>query len=42
MEFDLAQTRVKLKEALARVKSVERVITVDLPHAIVVSFLRSL
>ena len=39
MESDLAQTRVKLEEALERVKSIERAVTVDLPHATVVSFL---
>ena len=40
MESDLYQTRVKLEEALERMKSFERVVTIDLPHAIVVSFLR--
>ena len=39
MESDLAQTRVKLKEALERVKSIERVVMVDLPHATTVSFM---
>ena len=39
MESDLAQTRVKLEEALEWVKSVERVVMVDLPHATTVSFL---
>ena len=41
MEFDLAQTRVKLEEALERVKSVQQVVAVDLPHVVEVSFLRS-
>ena len=40
VESDLAQTRVKLDEAQEQVKSVERVVTVDLTHATVVSFLR--
>ena len=41
MESDLAQTRVKLEEALERVKSVQQVVLVDLPHVIEVSFLCS-
>ena len=41
MESDLAQTRVKLEEALERVKSVQQAVTVDLPHIGEVSFLRS-
>jgi len=41
MESDLAQTRVKLEEALERVKSVQQAVTVDLPHVIEVSFLCS-
>ena len=40
VESDLVKTRVKLEEALERVKSVERVVTIDLPYAIAVSFLR--
>ena len=39
VESDLTRTRVKLEEALEWVKSVERVVSVDLPYAIVVSFL---
>ena len=39
MESNLAQTRVKLEEALERVKSIERVVMVDLPYATAVSFL---
>ena len=38
MESDLAQTRVKLEEALERVKFVQHVVTVDLPCVTVVSF----
>jgi hypothetical protein len=41
MESDLAQTRVKLEEALEQVKFVQQAVTVDLPHVIEVSFLRS-
>ena len=41
MEYDLAQTRVKLEEALERVKFIHQVVTVDLPHDIEVGFLRS-
>ena len=40
MESDLAQTRVKLEEALERVRSVQQVVSVDLPHVTEVSFLR--
>jgi len=40
MEFDLAQTRVKLEEALERVKSVHQAVTFDLPRIIEVGFLR--
>ena len=40
VESDLARTRVKLEEALERVKSIERVVMIDLPYATVVSFLR--
>ena len=40
MESGLAQTRVKLEEALEWVKSIEWVVTVDLPYATAVSFLR--
>ena len=39
MESDLAQTRVKLEEALERVKVVHQVVTVDLPHITEVSIL---
>ena len=38
---DLALTRVKLKEALERVKLIQQAMTVDLPHVVEVSFLRS-
>ena len=41
MESDLAQTRVKLEEALEWVKSVQQAVTVDLPHVTKVSFLHS-
>ena len=41
MESDLAQTGVKLEEALEQVKSVQQAVTVDLPHVTEVSFLRS-
>ena len=41
MEFDLAQTRVKLKEALERLKSVQQAVTVDLPRIVEVGFPRS-
>ena len=40
MEFDLAQTRVKLEEALEQVKVVHQAVTIDLPHITNVSFLR--
>ena len=39
MESDLAQTRVKLKEALERVKSIQQAVTVDLPCIVEVGFL---
>ena len=39
MESDLTQTRVRLEEALERVKFVHRAVTVDLPHAAEVSSL---
>ena len=39
MESDLAQTSVKLEEALERVKSIQQAVSVDLPHVIEVSFL---
>ena len=39
MESDLTQTKVKLEEALERVKSVQQAITIDLPYVIEVSFL---
>ena len=32
MESDLAQTRVKLEEALEWVKSIQQVVMVDLPY----------
>ena len=38
-ESDLAKTRVKLEEALERVKSVQQAVTVDLPRITEVSFL---
>ena len=41
MESDLAQTRVKLEEALERVKVVHQSVMVDLPRVAEVSFLRS-
>ena len=41
MEFNLAQTRVKLEEALERVKFIQQVVMVDLPWVIEVSFLLS-
>ena len=41
MESDLAQTRVKLEEALEQVKSVHQAVTVDLPHISEVGFLHS-
>ena len=41
MESDLTQTRVKLGEALERVKFVQQMVMVDLPHVTEVSFLRS-
>ena len=40
MESDLVQTRVKLEEALERVKSVQQAVMVDLPCIAEVSFLR--
>ena len=39
MESDLAQTRVKLKEALERVQFVQQAVMVDLPRVAEVSFL---
>ena len=41
MESDLAQTRVKLEEALERVKAIQQAVTVDLPRVAEVSFLRT-
>ena len=41
MESDLTLTKARLKEALEMVELVHQVITVDLPHIIDVSFLRS-
>ena len=39
MEFDLAQTRARLEEALEWVKSIHQAVRVDLPHIVEVSFL---
>ena len=39
LEFDLAQTKARLKEALERVESVHQAVTVDLPRVAEVSFL---
>ena len=39
MESDLAQTRVKLEEALERVKFVQQAVTIDLPRIVEVGFL---
>ena len=39
MESDLTQTRARLEEALERVKSVHRVVMVDLPRVVEVSSL---
>ena len=39
VESDLTRTRVKLEEALERVKSVQQAVTVDLPRITEVSFL---
>jgi len=41
MESDLAQTRVKLEEALEWAKSVQQAVTINLPHVIEVIFLCS-
>ena len=41
MESDLAQTRVKLEEALEQVKSIQQAVKVDLPRVTEVSFLHS-
>ena len=41
MESNLAQTRVKLEEALEQVKVVHQAVTVDLPHVVEVGFLHS-
>ena len=41
MEFDLAQTKARLEEALERVKLVHQAVTVDLPHVAEVSFLHT-
>ena len=38
MESDLAQTRMKLEEALEWVKVVHQAVMVDLPHVVEVSF----
>ena len=39
MESDLAQTKVKLKEALERVELIHQVVSVNLPSIAEVSFL---
>ena len=39
MEFDLAQTKARLKEALERIELVHQVVTADLPRIVEVSFL---
>ena len=39
MEFDLAQTKARLKEALERIELVHQVVTADLPRITEVSFL---
>ena len=39
MESDLAQTKVKLKEALEQVELIHHAVSVDLPHIVEVSFL---
>ena len=39
MESDLAQTKVKLREALEQVELVHQAVSVDLPHVAEVSFL---
>ena len=41
MEFDLALTKVRLKEALERVELIHQAMTVDLPCVVEVSFLHS-
>ena len=41
MESDLAQTRMRLEEALERVKSVHQAVIINLPRVIEVSFLHS-
>jgi hypothetical protein len=41
MESNIAQTRVKLEEALERVKVIPQAVMVNLPHVVEVSFLRS-
>ena len=41
MEFDLALTKVKLKEALDRVELINQAMTIDLPCIVEVSFLCS-
>ena len=40
MEYDLTQTKARLKEALERVKLIHQVVSVDLPCITEVSFLR--
>ena len=39
MEFDLALTKARLKEALERVKLIHQAMTIDLPHIVEVSSL---
>jgi len=39
MESDLAQTKVRLEEALVQVKLIHQAVTIILPHIIEVSFL---
>ena len=41
MEFDLALTKAKLKEALERVELIHQAMNVDLPRIVEVSFLCS-
>ena len=41
MEFDLALTKARLKEALERVELIHQAMTVDLPRVVEVSFLCS-
>ena len=41
MESDLAKLLVKLEEAQERVEYIKRLVKVDLPHAVTVSFAHS-